>query len=147
MVNKAIRLNILWNVLTIHQRNAFCASGVNGKICFFTSETSHLIFVPGRCATSLRSQGSSRLNKDQTLINRTNPLNNKLTWVYHSHYDVTKWKHFPRYWPFVREFTGPGEFPAQRPVTRTLNVFFDLRLNERLSKQPRSWWFEMPSWS
>ena len=31
----------------------------------------------------------------------------------------------------------PGEFPAQRPVTRSFNVFFDLRLNKRLSKQ--SW--------
>ena len=30
-----------------------------------------------------------------------------------------------------------GEFPAQRPVTRSFDVFFDLRLNKRLSKQ--SW--------
>ena len=22
------------------------------------------------------------------------------------HDDIIKWKHFPRYWPFVREFTG-----------------------------------------
>ena len=36
----------------------------------------------------------------------------------------------------------PGEFPAQRPVTRSLDVFFDLRLNKRLSKQSWSWWFE-----
>ena len=34
------------------------------------------------------------------------------------------------------EFTGPGEFPAQRPVTRSFDVFFDLRLNKRSSKQP-----------
>ena len=34
------------------------------------------------------------------------------------------------------EFTGPGEFPTQRPVTRSFDVFFDLRLNKRLSKQP-----------
>ena len=27
-----------------------------------------------------------------------------------------------------------GEFPAQRPVTRSFDVFFDLRLNKRLSK-------------
>ena len=40
------------------------------------------------------------------------------------------------------EFTGPGEFPAQRPVTRTFDVFFDLRLNKRLSKQSWGWWFE-----
>ena len=128
-----------------------------------------------------------------------------------SHDDVIKWKHFPRYWPFVRgiqwcydeahydvivmehdciclnvmskpknmpvftlfdiercwdymmtssngnifrvtdplcgEFTGPGEFPAQRPVTRSFDVFFHLRLNKRLSKQPRGWWFETPAWS
>ena len=28
-----------------------------------------------------------------------------------------------------------GEFPAQKPVTRSLNVSFDLRRNKRLSKQ------------
>ena len=32
----------------------------------------------------------------------------------------------------------PGEFPAQRPVTRSFDVLFDLRLN----KQSRGWWFE-----
>ena len=45
------------------------------------------------------------------------------------------------------EFTGPGEFPTQRPVTRSFDVFFDLRLNKRLSKQPWGWWFETSSWS
>ena len=35
-----------------------------------------------------------------------------------------------------------GEFPAQRPVTRGVDVFFDLRLNKRLSKQSWGWWFE-----
>ena len=28
-----------------------------------------------------------------------------------------------------------GEFPSQKPVTRSFDVFFDLRLNKRLSKQ------------
>ena len=36
----------------------------------------------------------------------------------------------------------PGEFPAQRPVTRSFDVFFDLRLNKRLTKQSWGWWFE-----
>ena len=36
----------------------------------------------------------------------------------------------------------PGEFPAQRPVTRSFDVFFDLHLNKRLSKQTWGWWFE-----
>ena len=36
----------------------------------------------------------------------------------------------------------PGDFPAQRPVTRSFGVFFDLRRNKRLSKQSWGWWFE-----
>ena len=47
--------------------------------------------------------------------------------------------------PLCGEFTGPGEFPTQRPVTRSFDVFFDLRLNKQLSKQPWGWWFETPS--
>ena len=37
-----------------------------------------------------------------------------------------------------------GELPAQRPVTRSFDVFFDLRLNKQLSKQWRCWWFKTP---
>ena len=46
--------------------------------------------------------------------------------------------------------TGPlweestGVFPSQRPVTRSCDVFFDLRVNKRLSKQTRRWWLEAP---
>ena len=87
------------------------------------------------------------------------------------HDGVTTWKRFPPYWPSVGEtqrslvdtsykmmtssngnisrvtghlcgeFTVPGEFPAQRPVTRSFHVFFDLRLKP-LSKQSWSWWFK-----
>ena len=32
----------------------------------------------------------------------------------------------------------PGEFPAQRPMTRSFDVFFDIRLNKR----SWGWWFE-----
>ena len=39
----------------------------------------------------------------------------------------------------------PGKFPAQRSVTRSFDVLFDLRLNKRLSKQSWGWWFETPS--
>ena len=35
-----------------------------------------------------------------------------------------------------------GKFPTQRPVTRSFDAFFDLRLNKRLSKQSWGWWFE-----
>ena len=42
----------------------------------------------------------------------------------------------------ARNSPVPGEFPAQRPVTRSFDVFFHLRLNKRLSKQSWGWWFE-----
>ena len=32
--------------------------------------------------------------------------------------------------PLCGKFTGPGDFPTQRPVTRSFDVFFDLRLNK-----------------
>ena len=35
-----------------------------------------------------------------------------------------------------------SEFPAQRTVTRSFDIFFDLHLNKRLSKQSWGWWFE-----
>ena len=63
-----------------------------------------------------------------------------------THDDVIKWKHFPRYLPFVwGEFTG--EFPSQRQVTRSFDVFFDLRPNKRLSKTSKRRWFNTPSCS
>ena len=67
-----------------------------------------------------------------------------------THDDVIKWKHFPRNWPFVRGIHRSRwipHIPTQRPVTRIFDVFFDLRLNKRLSKQPWGWWFETLSWS
>ena len=40
-----------------------------------------------------------------------------------------------------------GEFPTQRPVTRSFDVYFDLRPNKWLSEQSWGWWFETPSCS
>ena len=48
------------------------------------------------------------------------------------HDDVIKWKHFLRYWSFVRGI-------HRSPVTRTFDVFFDLRLKW---VQSWGWWFE-----
>ena len=62
------------------------------------------------------------------------------------HDDVIKWKHFPRCWPYVHMC---GEFNAQRPVTWSFDISFDLHLNKRLSQQWWGWWFEMslhPLW-
>ena len=64
------------------------------------------------------------------------------------HDDVIKWKHFFRVTGLLcREFTGHRWIPphAQRPVTRGLDAFFDIRINKRLSKQSWGWWSEKPS--
>ena len=58
------------------------------------------------------------------------------------HDDIIKWKHFPRYWPFMRGIHW--SLPSQRPVTRSFDVFFSLRLNKQLSKQSWGLWFETP---
>ena len=71
----------------------------------------------------------------------------KTSWVFYlgiqrrPHDDVIKWKHFPRYWPFVRVIHRSRWIPR----TWSFDVFFDLSLNERLSKQSRGWWFETQS--
>ena len=38
-----------------------------------------------------------------------------------------------------------GEFPTQRPVTRSFDVYSDLCLNKRLCEQSRDCWFDSPS--
>ena len=47
----------------------------------------------------------------------------------------------------LREGSSPviGEFSSQMPVMRSFDVFFDLRLNKRLSRPPRGRWSETPS--
>ena len=40
-----------------------------------------------------------------------------------------------------------GEFPTQRPVMRSFDFFFDLRLNKWLCKQSWCGWFETPTCS
>ena len=71
----------------------------------------------------------------------------QLQYILHWHDDVIKWKHFCRVTGHLGVGNSPvtGEFPAQRPVTWSFGVFFYLPLNKCLSKQPRRWWFEMPS--
>ena len=40
--------------------------------------------------------------------------------------------------------TGPIS-PVNSPVMQIVDVFFDLRRNKMLSKQPWGWWFKTPS--
>ena len=38
-----------------------------------------------------------------------------------------------------------GEFPSQRPVARSFDIFFDMHLNKRVSELSKPWWFKTPS--
>ena len=51
--------------------------------------------------------------------------------ISHTHDDVIKWKHFPRYWSFARGIhPSPVNFPPHKNQWRgAFNAFFDLRLN------------------
>ena len=66
--------------------------------------------------------------------------------VYPHNDDVIKLRSIPHYWPFVR---GIHRSPVNAPLTKATYAelwffFFDLRLNKRLSKQPRRRWFDTP---
>ena len=60
------------------------------------------------------------------------------------HYDVIKWKHSALLALCAGNSPVTGEFPTQRPVTRSFDVFFDMRVNTRLSKQSWGWCFAPP---
>ena len=105
------------------------------------------------------------LNKEiQVLLERCGPNDDRYGFIsadkYYKHCMITSWHGNTFYITFCvmmtsangnifrvtghlcEEFTVPGEFPAQRPVTRSFDVFFDLRLNKRLSKQSWGWRFD-----
>ena len=63
---------------------------------------------------------------------------------------ITWWRHqMETFSTLLALYAGKSpvidEFSAQRPVMWSFDVFFDLRLNKRLSKQWRGWWFKTHS--
>ena len=60
--------------------------------------------------------------------------------------DVIKWKHFPRYWPFVRGIhRSPVNSPHKGQWRGALMFSLICASNKRLSKQSWGWWFDTPS--
>ena len=61
------------------------------------------------------------------------------------HDDVIKWKHFPRYWPFVRGIhRSPVNSPHKGQWRGALKFSLICTLNKQFSKQWEHWWFETP---
>ena len=62
--------------------------------------------------------------------------------------DVINWKHFPRYWPFVRGIhRSPVNSPHKGQWRGAWIFSLICALNQRLSKQLWGWRFETPSCS
>ena len=60
--------------------------------------------------------------------------------------DLIQWKHFPRYWPFVRGiYRSPVNSPHKGQWRGALMFSFICTWKKPLSKQSWSWWFETPS--
>ena len=83
-------------------------------------------------------------------LNTTKHSKARIVNIIHGTYS-TWWRHqmetFPRYWPFIGgiHLSQVDFFPHKKPVTWSFDVFFALRLNKRLGKQSRRWWFEASS--
>ena len=89
-----------------------------------------------------------KYKKSQTMTwSHETMLYHRYHWLTHYHDDVIKWKHILRYWPFVQGIHGPPVNSPHKRQWRSFDVFFDLRMNKRLSKQWRGWWFDTPSHS
>ena len=70
-----------------------------------------------------------------------------LYWALNMRYSKSWWRHQMETFSALLDVCAgnslvTGEFSTQRPVTRSFDVFFDLRLNKWLSKQSWGWWFD-----
>ena len=64
-------------------------------------------------------------------------------WMTSAKITIPWWRHqMETFSALLAICAGNSPVLAQRPVTRSFYVFFDLRLNKRFSKQSRGWWFE-----
>ena len=76
----------------------------------------------------------------------------KCKWVSIEHGSIAWWRHQMETFSALQALCAGNspvtdEFPTQRQVTRSFDVFSDLRLNKRLSIQSWGWWFKTPSCS
>ena len=74
----------------------------------------------------------------------------QLDYLFIEHTNISWWRHQMEAFSALLAICAgnspvPGEFPTQRPVTRSFDVYFYLRPNKRLSKQSWGWWFATQS--
>ena len=96
-----------------------------------------------------RQHGAYQLSSKVNLSTCNYMVNTVCEHIPHSIWPTDWWRHQMETFSALLDLCAgnspvTGEFPAQRPVTRSFDFFFDLRLNKRLSKQSWGWWFDMP---
>ena len=106
------------------------------RICIMKSTSFHLLTQRSQYSNIESIMGAVPIIIDDGMISTINPA----PW----------WRHqIETFSALLAIYAGnspvTGEFPAQRPVTRSFDVFFDLCLNKRLSKHSWDWLFGTPS--
>ena len=97
------------------------------RICKYSGWFTCLVKVNYRKIRALRT------------YNHTFALATRYTWWRHQMETFSAWLAF-----CARNSPVTGEFPSQRTVTRSFDVFFDLRLNRHLNKKSIRRSFEIP---
>ena len=111
------------------------------SICPFFRNERHIWYSCGVA----NSSGTLKLDptfKCKRYVGLVGPVDGKSM-----HDDVIKWKHFPRYWPFVRGIHRSPVNSRTKASDAELWCFLWSAPDKRLSKQWWGWWFETPSWS
>ena len=80
-------------------------------------------------------------------VNLIPALHGHFTYEYSTSAELSWWRHQMETFSALLAICAgnspvPGEFPTQRPVTRSVDAYFELCPDKRLSKQPWGWWFE-----
>ena len=123
-------------------------SSFNGDQVALCDELSFIFYVIRFCVEMATSLCNSVMSKTRVFTDKkgwNKKQSHPLQWRHNERDGVIKSKHFPRYWPLCAGNSSvTGEFPSQRPATRSFGVFVDMCLNKRSSEQLWGCWFEMP---
>ena len=107
-------------------------------------------WLPGPAKTSVENKGKYRYQYFSVKI--ACRLWMDLTYHPLCHTDTAWWRHEMETFSALLSLCEgnslvTGEFPSQMPVTRSFDIFFDLRPKKQLRKQWVRPWFETPSCS
>ena len=139
---KTVDLPLIWDAMTLMKRHNIAVS----------KQATHWNQLPWQ--NKIQSHESDPV-KTKQIFSQNTSNGPRLGDCPSRHWRVTSPKTIPRWRQQMETFSvllafcagnSPvtGEFPSQRPVSRSFDASFYLRLHKRLSKQSRCRWFETP---